>query len=203
MFETQSGLGNCPPPGGGNPLSNGTIGAAAASTAVGAAVAGGVLTAASAGLLAPVAPIVGMLIGNLFTPDYCKIDASNAANEASNQMEQNLQSWQALPKTEKCSSIQAYYLQNYDNLWQALVSYCSNPQLGSAGQRCISDREPGGRWPYQTYYRDPIANDSSVLPDAECPALVGQTTSSVTSVIAKDWPTFIIPVALLALAFIL
>lgn len=52
-------------------------------------------------------------------------------------------------------------LDAYDQAWLWLQSpqACGNPNYGSAGNRCISDRAPGGKFPWQTYYRDPIAND--------------------------------------------
>lgn len=58
-------------------------------------------------------------------------------------------------------------LDAYDSAWAWLQSgaACGNPTYGSAGNRCITDRAPGGKFPWQTYYRDPIAND---------PRLVGQ-----------------------------
>lgn len=52
-------------------------------------------------------------------------------------------------------------LDAYDNAWAWLQSpaACGAPSYGSAGNRCISDRVPGGKYPWQTYYRDPIATD--------------------------------------------
>ena len=52
-------------------------------------------------------------------------------------------------------------LDAYDSAWAWLQSpaACGNPSYGSAGNRCISDRAPGGPTPWATYYRDPIAND--------------------------------------------
>jgi hypothetical protein len=52
-------------------------------------------------------------------------------------------------------------LNAYDQawLWVQSPAACGNPNFGSAGNRCISDRAPGGRYPWQQYYRDPIAND--------------------------------------------
>jgi hypothetical protein len=52
-------------------------------------------------------------------------------------------------------------LDAYDQAWLWLQSAaaCGNPNFGSAGNRCISDRAPGGKYPWAAYYRDPIAND--------------------------------------------
>jgi hypothetical protein len=55
-------------------------------------------------------------------------------------------------------------LDAYDQAWAWLQSpaACGNPSYGAAGNACISDRAPGGKYPWQTYYRDPIANDPRV-----------------------------------------
>jgi hypothetical protein len=60
-----------------------------------------------------------------------------------------------------CASQRAA-LDAYDQAWAWLQSpaACGNPNYGQAGNACISDRAPGGKYPWQTYYRDPIANDA-------------------------------------------
>lgn len=52
-------------------------------------------------------------------------------------------------------------LDAYDQAWSWLQSpaACGAASFGRAGNACISDRAPGGRFPWQSYYRDPIAND--------------------------------------------
>ena len=48
----------------------------------------------------------------------------------------------------------------FDQQWAWLKSSqaCGSRALGSAGTACIADRSRGGRWQWETYYRDPIAN---------------------------------------------
>ncbi len=60
-------------------------------------------------------------------------------------------------------------LDAYDQAWAWLQSpaACGNPSYGRAGNACISDRSPNGKYPWQTYYRDPIANDPR-LANAGC-----------------------------------
>jgi hypothetical protein len=55
-------------------------------------------------------------------------------------------------------------LDAYDQAWQWLQSPagCGNPTYGQAGNACITDRAPGGKYPWATYYRAPIANDPRV-----------------------------------------
>jgi hypothetical protein len=52
-------------------------------------------------------------------------------------------------------------LNAYDQAWQWLQSpaACGAPNFGRAGNACVADRAPGGKWPWKAYYRDPIAND--------------------------------------------
>jgi len=56
-------------------------------------------------------------------------------------------------------ALQAAALQYYDQQWAYFISpaECGEKLLGSAGVACITDRSPGGRFPWQYYYRDPIA----------------------------------------------
>jgi len=56
---------------------------------------------------------------------------------------------------------QAAALAAFDSAWQWLISPkgCGSGIFGSAGNACISDRGPGGKFPWFTWYRDPIAND--------------------------------------------
>jgi len=60
-------------------------------------------------------------------------------------------------------------LDAYDEAWAWLQSpaACGNPSYGRAGNACISDRAPGGKFPWATYYRTPIANDPR-LANAGC-----------------------------------
>jgi hypothetical protein len=51
-------------------------------------------------------------------------------------------------------------LQYFDQQWVWLQSSqaCGSKLLGSAGVACIADRSRTGKWPWEEYYRDPIAN---------------------------------------------
>lgn len=54
----------------------------------------------------------------------------------------------------------------FDSTWQSVLAGCGNADLGDAGKRCISDRQRGGKWDWFSYYRDPIANDTTVNANA-------------------------------------
>jgi hypothetical protein len=66
-----------------------------------------------------------------------------------------------LAEPEVSCADQRAALDAYDMAWQWLQSpvACGNPTFGQAGNKCISDRAPGGKYPWATYYRLPISND--------------------------------------------
>ena len=133
--------------------------------------AGGAVGGAAIGTFigGPIGTVVGAAIGvaasaisSLFTPDYKKIYATNDVNAIAAQMQKNLDGWKALPVSAKVPAIQQFFETNYNNLWANLVKECSDPSLGTAGQNCISDRQPGGKYPFADYYLSHIENDNSV-----------------------------------------
>lgn len=180
-------LGNCPPPSGSG-ANAGTFAGAASAAAVGVgagvAVATGAITAVTGGLLAPIAPIVGLLIANAFQPDYCKIDTSNAANEIASQMDQNVAAWRAIPCDQRYQSVAAAYEQTFQNLYQSLVNFCSNPIYGQAGTNCIADRAPGGKYDMRIYDLYPISQDPCIKPDP--PAVSASSTGTTITTGVSD-----------------
>jgi hypothetical protein len=83
-------------------------------------------------------------------------ETTAAVNQGEAYMKQNLAAWNA---SSKSLANQQQALQNYDAAWSAILKFCGQASEGSPGERCISERSPGGIYPYQTWYRDPIAND--------------------------------------------
>jgi hypothetical protein len=69
----------------------------------------------------------------------------------------NRDSYLAGPRT---SVRQQAALQYFDHQWAWLKSSnaCGSKLLSSAGAACIADRSRAGAWPWEVYYRDPIAN---------------------------------------------
>lgn len=86
---------------------------------------------------------IGVAVANLFQGcgQTC-VEASNIANQLGDQLTQNLNAYLAIP-APRYASMQAAALNNFDTGWNALVSACSDPTLGSAGKACISDRQQG------------------------------------------------------------
>jgi hypothetical protein len=177
-----------------------TIGTTAAITAMTAGATAG-MGAAIGAAAGPIGMAVGALVGifapQLFQPDYKKIAASNEANTISDQMLANLNSWKALSAAQKTTDVQAYYINNYNQLWNALVQYCSNQQLGSAGQNCIADRSPTGKYPWNVYYLEPIQNDPQVHQASVTQQAVMAVQGPITQIEAK---TGLSGTALLAIA---
>ncbi|MFI5115046.1 MAG: hypothetical protein ACHP7J_07870, partial [Terriglobales bacterium] len=93
---------------------------------------------------------------------------------------------------------------------------CGQSNLGGAGQRCTGDRErgackwkqtgespwPGGPklgecWNWFSAYRDPIANDTGVVPDSAIDT--SSVTAAVDSLLGGSWSSSsAIPILLVA-----
>lgn len=126
---------------------------------------------AIAGLIAVAAMVASHFHG---CGQTCTV-ASDDANKVSTILEKNLAEYMSAPT--RTVSMQKAALNNVDTAFNALYQACSNPQLGKAGQRCISERlVRGGTAPWCpnpghtgcdwfVLYRDPIANDKNVVPD--------------------------------------
>lgn len=73
-------------------------------------------------------------------------------------LRQNVNAYKAGPGT--CAD-QASALAAFDTAFQWLQSAkaCGQLGYGSAGNRCITDRAPGGQWDWTAMYRTPIATD--------------------------------------------
>lgn len=158
--------------------------AAGASTAhvTGSAIAGSI-----AGGLAVVAPFTGPAapflmaaaamvapIASLFKGcgQTCT-QATDIANQAEVALRQLRDAYLALPVHWRSAQVQT--LSYMDQIFEQMRAACSNPALGAAGQRCISERlVRGGSAPWCptgtgcdwiSSLRDPVANDSAVQPD--------------------------------------
>ncbi len=138
------------------------VGASAASVAapIGLAIAG---ATSAIPFVGPAILGVTLLIG-LFTKHGAQKEAASKIVDAVEPyMKQNLAAWNESTKT-KAEQVQA--LANFDSLWKTVLSKESDPSLGDAGKRGISDRSPGGKWDWFAYYRNPIANDPNVQADS-------------------------------------
>lgn len=137
---------------------------------------GALATIPIAGPIAAGIAVLGVALANVFSGcgDTCE-EATQYANQAETILAQNLQTYMSAPVHYR--SLQAGALNNATVAMQALQQACSNPALGAAGQRCISERlVKGGSAPWCTLpggvgcdwitaYYDPIANDPNVVPD--------------------------------------
>jgi len=147
------------------------------------------------------------LIGSLLTTSLTgkqKQSTTAIANDAEVLMQQNLSAYLASPRSQ---ADQAAALQNYDQLWNWLVTNCATPSLADAGVACVDDRQrgackwdkPAGSWAQDgtgawnwtpagaagggvcwnwfVGYRDPIANDPGVVPNEVASASVTGSSS--------------------------
>lgn len=191
----------------------------------GSAIAGATAIGAVAGPIGAIAGALAGLLTNIFKGcgSSCTL-TSDEANQVEQALQQNLEAYFASPRTQ---ADQTAALANFDNTWAQLVQYCGNPSFGQAGQNCVSDREEGscaykttpGSWNGCTWqgagangsgstcwnwfvgYRDPIANDPCVQPNATTAptstASPGSTTSSPGTTSTPSLPSWLLPVALL------
>jgi hypothetical protein len=139
-------------------------------------------------LLASVTSVLGGIFGQMSLTGRQKVAATHIVDQIGDALQQNLDAYLAGPRT---SVNQAAALANFDNGWNAVLSQCGQSSLGTAGQRCITDRQkgscayktsPGGWsadgktytppgpngsgstcWNWFVGMRDPIANDPGVI----------------------------------------
>lgn len=204
------------------------IAATGASTAAGMLVAlgtiGGPVGAAIGGLIS-----IGLLVANQFggCGQTC-VEATKIADQVGALLDQMLQTYLAAPV--HYYSMQQAYLTQWDAAWAALEKACSNPQLGDAGARCITDRQrgsckwhtsPGGWqqangvwqyiapgpdgsgstcWNWFVGSRDPVANDPTVVPDPASSA--SSPLSAISSAVSGVSPVILIGGALLVGAWL-
>jgi len=114
------------------------------------------------------------------------IETSQWANQASAQLDKMMAQYFGVP-APRPQSLQTAALGIFNGIWQQLTQLCSQPNLGAAGQNCISDRQDGACkwkalapqypgepaagscWNWFNAYYYPIANDPDVVPDAQVP----------------------------------
>ena len=110
---------------------------------------------------------IGMWMNSIQTSHNADTATTIIVNGLAQQLQNLLNAYMA-EQNVTCADQRAA-LDAYDNAWAWLQSPqgCGAPAYGSAGNRCISDRAPGGAYPWQSYYRDPIANDPR-LANAGC-----------------------------------
>lgn len=82
--------------------------------------------------------------------------ATQHANDVETAMRINRDAYLVGPHTVER---RAAALAVYDQQWGYLKSSaaCGSNLLGAAGRRCIEERMPDGKWPWDLWYRQPIA----------------------------------------------
>lgn len=188
----------------------------------GALIAGATTIGAVAGPIGAIAGVLVGILSQVFSGcgQSCVL-TSDAANQIEQALQQNLAVYLSSGHTK---SEQAAALANFDNTWAKLKQYCGQASFGSAGQNCIADRQagsckwktsPGGWqqsggvwnyvypgaagsgstcWNWFVGYRDPIANDPTVVPDEVSPSTATASTgNSVATEVQNVWGTITSP----------
>lgn len=170
-------------------------------------------TAATAAWAVPVvgAAAAGVLIAwAAFKKRNAQKEASTAvANDVEKFLQENLSAYQEGPRTREA---QAYALAMFDDAWAYMSGPegCGNADLGSAGRRCVSERQRGGTAPWCptgqgcdwfTLYRDPIEND--ITQPSESAADVIGTLFGEDGTGERTPAALLVPIALVAAALML
>lgn len=129
--------------------------------------------------IAAIGPAITLIKGLAQGCGQTCIQASNWANDVAKALEEVKRQYFAQPTRTVSSKV--YALQLIDELFDQLKQLCSNPALGDAGRRCISERlvrgvrakycdqanppAPPGECNWLVFYRDPIANDNGTVAD--------------------------------------
>lgn len=122
----------------GGALQAGTSIAAAALLATG-------VGAPIAGLVAALGNVLGPLISRFSGCGQTCVIATQDVNQVGSAMTQAFNIYMSAPVHYQ--SVQAAFLQYFDQLMAALQQACGNPQLGAAGQACLSDNSPNAcKW---------------------------------------------------------
>lgn len=67
--------------------------------------------------------------------------ATNIVNQVGDQIASAMHAYMNSPVHTQ--TMQSAYLKMFDSAWALIQQNCGNPQLGTAGQRCVSDRQAG------------------------------------------------------------
>jgi hypothetical protein len=137
--------------------------------------------------------------------DPRKNATTDIVNQVAPQLQTNLDAYMNGPRTV---SSQAQALANFDAGWNLVLQNCGQAQFGQnpgdPGYNCVHDREAGGKWPWPTYYRDPIVNDPNVKPDpASVTTLATQATGYLNVLEGNNPAASISPALVLAGAALL
>ncbi len=182
------------------------------------AIAGGLMTVAPfTGPAAPVLMAAAALVAPLAKMFMGCGSSCTEATKYANQFSDTLSKLNSFywDQPVRYASVQAQTLSYMDQAAQLLYQLCSNPQLGAAGQRCISERLiKGGTAPWCnkpnnigcdwiTTYRDPIAADTGVVDDSA--GSVGGTVGQVlaTNVGSTNVGSLLLPLAVLGVGVFL
>lgn len=154
-----------------NPAS---VAAPAATAAASAAAATGIISTAWIPVIGPAVAAVTLGISAIINrkSGRQKVAATQIVDELEPMLQRNVEAYFEGPRTR---TSQAVALKNFDDAWAWLTSSagCGNPELDKAGRACITDRSPGGRWDWFSYYRDPIAHDPDVRQDSAVESMFG------------------------------
>lgn len=171
---------------------------------------------AAIGSQAAIIPVVGPIIagvtqilGALGVGNGCGqtcVTATQYANAAQSAMETNLSAAQQTVAENGCLTPDELttLVNNYNTIWGQLVSGCQQVP-GAAGQNCVSERAPTGKYNYQGAYLAPIQAlpvCAPSFPDLSSVAGVGPSSTPTSTSTSDMTPLLLLAAALGALALL-
>ena len=181
-------------------------GVSTAGATVGAAAGAGLLTtigitSAAVPFIGPIVAGITLLVVGLGIGNGCGgtcTEATQVVNQAAPLLLQNLQAAQQTVQQNGClTQDEAQQLENnFNTIWGQVKQQCGQiPAPG--GTQCISDRQPGGKYDWTSYYLTPIQ---------QMPVCPGTSSGAVTSVSSAGlsglFSSPILPIALIAAALL-
>ena len=153
------------------------------------------------------------------------VETSKYADQIEPTLQKNVDTYFASGRTK---AEQEACLAVFDYVWAKLVAFCGSGSYGTAGQKCISDRQSGACvikavtppswsgcdytaagsaggtncWNWYVGYRDPIANDPCVVADSTTSSSSSSISSTESSLIANVPNYAIVGVAAVGLFFL-
>ena len=206
MVASLHGLGNSNPT---TLINQGvTVAGAGAAAAASAGLLTGIgLTSAAIPFIGPAVAAVTLLVSALHIGQGCGAtctESTQVVNQAAPLLQQNLTAAQQTVAANGCLTEDELQTltNNFNTIWNQVKQQCGQiPAPG--GTQCISDRQPGGKYDWASYYLTPI-QQMPVCPATTSGAVPVTTGTSTTAANPTGSSmTLLLPLGLIALAFLM
>jgi hypothetical protein len=180
--------------------------AAALSTAAGASALATIgITSAAIPFIGPAVAAVTLLVSALHIGQGCGAsctESTQVVNQAAPLLQQNLDAAKTAVAQQGCLTEDELQVltNNFNTIWAQVKQQCGQiPAPG--GTQCISDRQPGGKYDWASYYLTPI-QQMPICPGTSSGAVAPTTGAATTAAnpTGSSMSGLLIPAALIAIA---